>query len=120
MLCENRFWQQWQHNALKIENGNINLLFRPVSAKLHDRDVVFKHAAVAADNVQCSKVGSDVLKDGGSAVDAAIASLLCLGELTVNLFHLEETSSSCLKINFVIREKQQLHLNEIFFYQVKL
>ena len=60
---------------------NFSIHFRPVEAKLHDRDVIFKHAAVAADNAQCSKVGSDVLKDGGSAVDAAIATLLCLGEL---------------------------------------
>ena len=54
--------------------------FRPVKTKLHDRDVIFKHAAVAADNAECSKVGSDVLKEGGSAVDATIATMLCLGE----------------------------------------
>ncbi len=55
--------------------------FRPVKAKLHDRDMIFKHAAVAADNAECSKAGSDALKDGGSAVDAAVASLLCLGKM---------------------------------------
>jgi len=52
---------------------------RPVKTKLHNKDVIFKHAAVAADNADCSKVGSDVLKEGGSAVDAAIATMLCLG-----------------------------------------
>ena len=39
----------------------------------------YKHAAVAADAPQCSKVGVDILKKDGSAVDAAIASLLCVG-----------------------------------------
>eukprot|EP00794_Sanderia_malayensis_P013924 gene13924-15375_t len=51
----------------------------PVKAKLHDRDMIFRHAAVAADNAECSAVGSDALKDGGSAVDSAIATMLCLG-----------------------------------------
>ncbi|XP_077995821.1 glutathione hydrolase 1 proenzyme-like [Glandiceps talaboti] len=39
----------------------------------------FKDAAVAADNGVCSEVGRDILLDGGNAVDAAIAGLLCNG-----------------------------------------
>ncbi|KAF1805007.1 gamma-glutamyltransferase [Mucor lusitanicus] len=35
--------------------------------------------AVAVENEQCSQVGLDVLKDGGTAVDSAIASALCIG-----------------------------------------
>ncbi|XP_072034437.1 glutathione hydrolase 1 proenzyme-like [Amphiura filiformis] len=38
----------------------------------------FKHAAVAADAGPCSNIGSGMLLKGGSAVDAAIASLLCV------------------------------------------
>ena len=35
--------------------------------------------AVAADEPRCSVIGASVLDDGGSAVDAAIATALCLG-----------------------------------------
>ncbi|XP_007557108.1 gamma-glutamyltransferase 5-like isoform X1 [Poecilia formosa] len=37
----------------------------------------FCKGAVAADNVNCSKIGLNILIQGGSAVDAAIAALLC-------------------------------------------
>ncbi|XP_053376104.1 glutathione hydrolase 1 proenzyme-like isoform X2 [Mercenaria mercenaria] len=40
----------------------------------------FKHAAVAADSPESSEVGTSIMKDeGGSAVDAAIAAVLCSG-----------------------------------------
>ncbi|GJJ71324.1 gamma-glutamyltranspeptidase / glutathione hydrolase / leukotriene-C4 hydrolase [Entomortierella parvispora] len=43
-----------------------------------------QNGAVATEEIHCSEIGVQVLKDGGNAVDAAIASCLCIG--TVNMF----------------------------------
>lgn len=40
---------------------------------------VYQEAAVAADAARCSEVGRDILLNNGSAMDAAIAGLLCVG-----------------------------------------
>ena len=39
----------------------------------------FQHGAVAADATPCSTIGAGVLRSNGSAVDAWIASVICLG-----------------------------------------
>jgi gamma-glutamyltranspeptidase/glutathione hydrolase/leukotriene-C4 hydrolase len=42
--------------------------------------VVYSHTAVVAtDDARCSNIGRDMLTQGGSAIDAAIAAALCLG-----------------------------------------
>lgn len=43
-----------------------------------------RHGAVASENHRCSSIGVDILKDGGNAVDAAIAATFCTG--VVNMF----------------------------------
>lgn len=48
------------------------------------RLVKARNGAVAAENRRCSLIGVDVLKEGGTAVDAAISSTLCTG--VVNMF----------------------------------
>lgn len=42
------------------------------------------HGAVASENVVCSNIGVDILKDGGNAVDAVIGTVFCIG--VVNMF----------------------------------
>lgn len=37
------------------------------------------NGAVASDHQVCSKIGVSILRDGGNAIDAAVASILCLG-----------------------------------------
>uniref|UniRef100_A0A8C5LN46 Glutathione hydrolase n=1 Tax=Leptobrachium leishanense TaxID=445787 RepID=A0A8C5LN46_9ANUR len=44
----------------------------------------YARAAVATDAGPCSEIGRDILKEKGSAVDAAIASLLCVGLLNAH------------------------------------
>ncbi|KHN04813.1 Gamma-glutamyltranspeptidase [Glycine soja] len=46
----------------------------------HRGEVIYVHnGAVATDDGRCSRIGKDVLREGGHAVDAAVASALCLG-----------------------------------------
>jgi hypothetical protein len=43
-----------------------------------------RHGAVASGDKQCSKIGVDILKHGGNAVDAAVSTVLCIG--VVNMY----------------------------------
>ncbi|XP_062184914.1 glutathione hydrolase 1-like [Phragmites australis] len=55
-------------------------LFLSAAAAAGRREVVTSpHGAVAADDGRCSRIGRDALREGGSAVDAAVATALCLG-----------------------------------------
>ena len=43
-----------------------------------------EHGAVASENNLCSKLGVQILKDGGNAVDSAVGTTFCIG--VVNMF----------------------------------
>ena len=44
----------------------------------------YKREAVATDTQQCSDIGENILKANGSAVDAAIAAMFCLGVVSMH------------------------------------
>ncbi|KAH9978655.1 gamma-glutamyltranspeptidase [Lactifluus volemus] len=48
------------------------------------RQFISEHGAVASENELCSRIGVDVLKDGGNAIDSAVATAFCIG--VVNMF----------------------------------
>ncbi|CAN4097256.1 unnamed protein product [Withania somnifera] len=57
------------------------LVISGTTSLAYDRREVIKanHGVVAADDGRCSRIGRDVLREGGHAVDAAVATALCLG-----------------------------------------
>ncbi|KAM3939739.1 glutathione hydrolase 1 proenzyme [Leptodactylus fuscus] len=54
-------------------------LFFGLRTQPTDNSHIYDRAAVATDAGKCSEIGRDVLKEGGTAVDAAIATLVCNG-----------------------------------------
>ena len=46
---------------------------------------LYKRHAIATDTPQCSQIGKDMLNANGSAVDAAIATMFCLGVVSMHL-----------------------------------
>ena len=45
---------------------------------------VYSRQAVATDNDKCSEIGNNILNKNGSAVDAAIAAMFCLGVINMH------------------------------------
>ena len=44
----------------------------------------YKRETIATDTQQCSEIGKDILNVNGSAVDAAIAAMFCLGVVSMH------------------------------------
>lgn len=59
------------------------LSLSPSSSSLNTtsrREVITaRHGVVATDDGRCSRIGRDILREGGHAIDAAVAGALCLG-----------------------------------------
>ncbi|XP_016039938.2 glutathione hydrolase 1 proenzyme [Drosophila simulans] len=62
--------------ALMVTALTLGLVFG-----LKNRDALYISGAVVSNGIGCAAVGGEMLTDGGSAVDAAIATLLCEGLL---------------------------------------
>ncbi|KAE9608039.1 putative aminoacyltransferase, Glutathione hydrolase [Lupinus albus] len=61
--------------ATSLNNGTTT-----IGHKKHRNEAIHAHkGAVASDDKRCSRIGKDVLSEGGHAVDAAVAVALCLG-----------------------------------------
>ncbi|RZB39654.1 G glu transpept domain containing protein, partial [Asbolus verrucosus] len=50
---------------------------------------VVPHGSVATDSLECSKIGTSILKKGGNSIDATIGSAFCLAVVTPHLTSLD-------------------------------
>ncbi|XP_039114395.1 LOW QUALITY PROTEIN: glutathione hydrolase 1-like [Dioscorea cayenensis subsp. rotundata] len=55
------------------------IIFLALEAGARREEIISNYGVVATDMAKCSRIGRDVLKEGGHAVDAAVAAALCLG-----------------------------------------
>lgn len=71
------------------ENGRVRIWLDPVGDPIgkpsldpsEDKLCAGAHAMVSSDVEECSKLGSDILKQGGFAADAAVTVALCIGSV---------------------------------------
>ncbi|OXU31692.1 hypothetical protein TSAR_010664 [Trichomalopsis sarcophagae] len=66
-------------NTQVLEKNGDLYVFKPSN----ETSGTYKKAAVASSSVRCADAGAKILKKGGSAVDAAIATLLCDGVVSL-------------------------------------
>uniref|UniRef100_T1P7W8 Gamma-glutamyltranspeptidase n=1 Tax=Musca domestica TaxID=7370 RepID=T1P7W8_MUSDO len=78
----------------------------PIDAKNFTSKLgVYEKAAVCSDKPVCSQIGSNILKEGGSAVDSAIAALLCNGIVTMHSMGI----GGGILMNVYIKEDKQAY-----------
>ncbi|XP_062098352.1 glutathione hydrolase 1-like [Humulus lupulus] len=74
------FWHSFILVFFPLILLSTNLGSTSTSSTKHRREVIVAHhGAVATDHGRCSQIGTQVLREGGHAVDAAVAAALCLG-----------------------------------------
>jgi len=103
-------------------NGNslIQAEFLPSPSRL----LKFRTAVVSSDTVSCSKVGRNIMLEGGNAVDAAVATLFCTGVVNpqiagigggflMTIYNSTSGSATCLNA----REAAPLETNRDMFQE---
>lgn len=80
-------------------------------------------AVVAADDARCSKTGVSILEQGGHAVDAAVATALCLGVVNAMAsgiggggFMVVRSSATSVTEAFNMRETAPLASSQVLIY----
>ncbi|CAN4097253.1 unnamed protein product [Withania somnifera] len=72
---------KWSCSRFLLVLASLLVISGASTSLAYDRREVIKanHGVVATDDGRCSRIGRDVLREGGHAVDAAVAAALCLG-----------------------------------------
>jgi hypothetical protein len=73
------------HNALEPDRLRLNTDARPINKPTPDALGKDKLGAVASESITCSNIGIDVLKGGGNAADAMVATTFCVG--VIGMYH---------------------------------
>ncbi|WVZ05506.1 hypothetical protein V8G54_018852 [Vigna mungo] len=68
----------WHVIALLVV-ANLGYASNLDAKKLNAEVIYARNGAVATDDRRCSRIGKDILREGGHAADAAVAAALCLG-----------------------------------------
>lgn len=68
----------WHVIALLVV-ANLGYASNLDAEKLNAEVIYARNGAVATDDRRCSRIGKDILREGGHAADAAVAAALCLG-----------------------------------------
>jgi len=89
--------------------GTAGIVTVALFAQIYSGEVELSgHAAVVTDHHQCTNIGMDILKRGGTATDAAVAATLCMG---VVHFHVTGLGGYVYFHNFLQLNKNDRYLH---------